>query len=385
MNSLYVSTGRNSAFTHHHVPVGALSQDQLDCLLEEMHSKDAWVRLFWSFNQGLTEEKAANRVRVPEVVHILDTVTPGCKQKVRYDEDALATVLFTPTKTLGKERSGSFDTDLVILPSEDSLDLASEEKLATLWAQWNTMVGVVNRLGANLHTLQKLVTEDVEEVDAKVTHTEARVGERPKGVGFDDCGMVWEGIQLLNHGIKDAADSLMPARTSLTQGLRELEIKLAEGLRGAEGARAQVQQKVDQDLGQLQVAMGDIVNALQTLSSEQEKLMDSVIRINLGGGVSQGQQSELKHLVTRMALLEARLPNASSGRLGGYSFKSRADVASFVEEHVPSNCFYLFHDVVTLMEALTTSHVERKDVLDEWYRSTKVGVNEASARHMASF
>jgi hypothetical protein len=52
---------------------------------------------------------------------------------------------------------------------------------------------------------------------------------------------------------------------------------------------------------------------------------------------------------------------------------------------VPSNCFYLFHDVVTLMEAMTTSHVECKDVLEEWYRSTKVGVNEASARHMESF
>jgi hypothetical protein len=61
------------------------------------------------------------------------------------------------------------------------------------------------------------------------------------------------------------------------------------------------------------------------------------------------------------------------------------DVLAFAEEHVPSNCFYLFHDVVTLMVALTTSHVERKDVLEEWYRSTKVGVNEASARHMASF
>jgi len=38
-----------------------------------------------------------------------------------------------------------------------------------------------------------------------------------------------------------------------------------------------------------------------------------------------------------------------------------------------------------MMWSLTTSHVERKDVLQEWYQSSKVGVNEASARHMASF
>jgi hypothetical protein len=57
----------------------------------------------------------------------------------------------------------------------------------------------------------------------------------------------------------------------------------------------------------------------------------------------------------------------------------------FVETQVPSNAFYLFHDAVTLLESLSASHIEHKDVLQEWYQSMKVGVNEASARHMASF
>ncbi len=52
---------------------------------------------------------------------------------------------------------------------------------------------------------------------------------------------------------------------------------------------------------------------------------------------------------------------------------------------MPSNSFFLFHDAVTLLESLSSTHVERKDVLQEWYQSSKVGVNEASARHMASF
>ncbi len=37
------------------------------------------------------------------------------------------------------------------------------------------------------------------------------------------------------------------------------------------------------------------------------------------------------------------------------------------------------------MESLTKAHVERKDVLQEWYQSSKVGVIEAHARHMVSF
>jgi hypothetical protein len=95
--------------------------------------------------------------------------------------------------------------------------------------------------------------------------------------------------------------------------------------------------------------------------------------------------SELQTLKAQMRLLEARLPNPNAGRLGGNLFQSRTDVLLFVEQHVPSNAFHLFHDVVTLLESLTTSHVERKDVLQEWYQSSKVGVNEAAARHMTSF
>jgi hypothetical protein len=39
---------------------------------------------------------------------------------------------------------------------------------------------------------------------------------------------------------------------------------------------------------------------------------------------------------------------------------------------------------VTLLESLTTSHVECKDILQELYQSSKVSLSEALARHMAS-
>ena len=73
------------------------------------------------------------------------------------------------------------------------------------------------------------------------------------------------------------------------------------------------------------------------------------------------------------------------GRLGGELFQSRADVLLFVDKSIPFNSFFLFHDAIILLESLSSTHVERKDVLQEWYQSSKVGVNEASARHMASF
>jgi hypothetical protein len=56
-----------------------------------------------------------------------------------------------------------------------------------------------------------------------------------------------------------------------------------------------------------------------------------------------------------------------------------------LENDVPINAFSPSHDVVTLLESLTLPHVEYKDVLQEWYQSSKVRVNEAHARHKASF
>ncbi len=55
-------------------------------------------------------------------------------------------------------------------------------------------------------------------------------------------------------------------------------------------------------------------------------------------------------------------------------FQSRADVALFVETKMPTNAFSMFHDVVTLMERLSGNYVERKDVVNEWYQATKVGL-----------
>jgi len=108
----------------------------------------------------------------------------------------------------GDQRSASFDKELIILPSEDLADVSSEEKLLTMWNQWNSMVGMLNKLGTNLQSLRCLVSEDVLLMDETVTRVEARVGETPQKEGFDDCGTVWEGLQLVNHTVKDTASTL---------------------------------------------------------------------------------------------------------------------------------------------------------------------------------
>ncbi len=103
-------------------------------------------------------------------------------------------------------------------------------------------------------------------------------------------------------------------------------------------------------------------------------------------GITQSSPSqEVAALKVQMKLLEARLPTHNLLKLGGVMFQSRADVAVFVESKMPTNSFSMFHDVITLMERLSGNYVERKNVINEWYQATKVGLGEHKARHVASF
>ncbi len=94
---------------------------------------------------------------------------------------------------------------------------------------------------------------------------------------------------------------------------------------------------------------------------------------------------EVASLKIQFKLLEARLPTHNILKLGGLIFQSRAEVALFVETKMLTNGFSMFHDVVTLMERLSGNYVECKEVLNEWYQASKVGLDEREARHVASF
>ncbi len=83
-------------------------------------------------------------------------------------------------------------------------------------------------------------------------------------------------------------------------------------------------------------------------------MVETVLAAQAANQTSTAGNAELQTLKAQMLLIEARLPNHNAGRLGGNLFQSRADVCLFVEKHVPSNAFHLFHDVVTF-KAMSTS------------------------------
>jgi len=94
---------------------------------------------------------------------------------------------------------------------------------------------------------------------------------------------------------------------------------------------------------------------------------------------------DINALKLQVKLLESRMPIYNLLRLGGMTFQSRSEVAVFVENKMPSNSLSMFQYIVTLMERLLGTYVERKEVISEWYQATKVGLDEREARHVASF
>jgi len=86
--AIYISTGRQSAISHHFAPVDLLTQDQIDRLLEERHSKEEWIRLLLGLTKDASSPGTLKAGTVMGTMSVLDAVTPGRKRKVRYEDEA---------------------------------------------------------------------------------------------------------------------------------------------------------------------------------------------------------------------------------------------------------------------------------------------------------
>ncbi len=252
--------------------------------------------------------------------------------------------------------------------------------------------------------------KNLSSVDDKIESVDARLGVCSRPSMGDHCITTWDGISFL--------EEVVNMMTSTVEGLEQRQANLHSDLLNK---ITQCPDRMDLMLSDVSTGFNDISAFLKLLNDEQTSLnfkLDSISGLNTPSALSSGIQTELDFVKTKLAslesvlnarltstfngpdvgqqndisslkiqlkLLEARLPTHNILKLGGCMFQSRADVALFVESKMPSNCFALFHDVITLMERLTGNYIERKEVINEWYQATKVGLDEREARHIASF
>ena len=410
-NHLYISTGRDSAYAHHHAPVDGLSADQLAVVLRERHTKEEWVGLLHGLNSQPLVTNRELFSEEPEVKgsdggnRVLSAITPARKRKTRYGSIA---------KDEPDEASSfSASSSLTLIGSTEGLeDESPSDKVARMAGQWDDVVGKVQRTARDLKTLKSNVGDDIDLIDDRMLLVEAFIGQPGKGSVFDDCGSVWDGLHMLRSECEDLAKAKsvdVPSPGLVKEIHRVIEAKGAE-INATIGRNLSVwKEKLDEvselvgilneeqavfssrmNTPYMTSSVGGSAESAQLKTQVQELTrrlasMEAATMTALSDRGTPAGRGDLASVMLQMKLLEARLPAHASRPLGGQNFRSRNDVQLFVEKYIPLSSFALFHDAVTILESLGGNHIEKKDVLTEVYQSNRVNMTIGEARHIASF
>ncbi len=403
VDALYIAAGRNSAFANHFLESSFLSTDQLESLLQEHHSKEEWVQLFhsWKSNSAL---HGAQPNSFTASQPLMSVIKPPKRYRSDYSSDSSQG---DHENALGSMSLES-EFDVVNIPADDLRDFPQEEAFARMLLHWEDLTSNVNKCAVKIRRLQSSSQQNWESMDAKIESVDARLGQ-PVGSTFaDNCITSWDGIGYVDKLIATTNLSLAALKHDYDTTVAELKAQVSTYISKVDGMVSEVSRGFsevsefirvvnDEQIAMNQVLRNRLTHNTSTsvgpLEQEMQELRVKVDQIQAAVSVNANlpvppqiiSADEMSNLKIQMRLLEARLPSHNVLKLGGNQFQSRADVALFVETKVPSNAFSMFHDVVTLMERLSGNYVERKEVINEWYQATKVGLDEREARHIASF
>ncbi len=306
--------------------------------------------------------------------------------------------------------SASLDSEFnfVDIPIDELKGLPQEEAFARMLFYWEDLSSNINKFSTMMRRLHEECGHSFDLMDTKVDSVDARLGRCTIPGLSDDCITTWDGVAYLHDmmgtlfstvndckvaisRVNEQIDQEHEANQSssdqlvsdFSKGLNEIVelIKVLNDEQTNLGHR--VTSAGTQTPGLLHNSINqELANIHQKISALESTVMNSTVQsVNAPGN----HQAEMMRLKMQMKLLEARLLTHSILKLGGFTFQSRADVAMFVETKMPSNTFSMFHDVITLLERLSGNYVECKDVINEWYQASKVGLDEREARHVASF
>ncbi len=401
-NHLYIASGRNSAFTHHHLDVTAISETQLRAVLQECHMKEEWVQLFHALKANLDSADGFSR----EEFDRGQTTEVGLQSAINPPKRFRADYASSPSETIPRSLS-SFDSDfnIIDIPTDNLNDLTRDEALSRILLYWEDLMSNMTKFSKMLRQFQETSNQNLEAMDTMIPSVDSRLGSCPKDSFGEDCVMACDGIMYLEDAVSLATRSAREFEGHQSAINSALELKM-EASQGQVDDMVASSNKAFADIAQFMSVLNDEQTTLNrlfrsqpanvlsapsnALNNEVQRLNQKVAGIEAAMSSSQGaaqspSSQELATLKLQMKLLEARLPTNNLLKLGGAMFQSRADVAVFVESKMPTNSFSMFHDVITLMERLSGNYVERKNVINEWYQATKVELGEHEARHVASF
>lgn len=137
---------------------------------------------------------------------------------------------------------------------------------------------------------------------------------------------------------------------------------------------------------EINTRMRAMETAVGTKLSETNRVMaDMKSKLERDPGGSSLLMGEITVLKEKMKLIEARV-STKPVHIGVRIFLLYPDTLAYVVKNVPPNIYFLFHDVMTLLESIAEAYTSKSDVLMEMQAGKKVGfANEAEAIIVASF
>ena len=214
-HDLYISTGRNSAFSNHHVPSNVLTRTQLQTILQERHTEEEWVRLLFAWNSkaiedSLVDSSSDTPFSKVGALMVATAVTPSRKRKPIYGLSGTTIDEEVPGLTASSSSlssPGSSDSDFELLPIP-IVEMQPEDKMADMLVKWDTVVSNVNAMSGIFKKLRSSFGDDIESVQDRVSVVDSKIGTRPKIEAFGDCMTTWEGLSYVQHEVSDLSISM---------------------------------------------------------------------------------------------------------------------------------------------------------------------------------
>lgn len=164
------------------------------------------------------------------------------------------------------------------------------------------------------------MADDVLDLDTKIFGLEAKVGNPPGSQWFENCGTVWDGLEMLGGMVRDLTKEVEKDKRASETSVSALEMRFQEISRNLKNG---LETDMTTGVKEVEASMQILADAVKMLSQEQEKLTDALLGLHQGGRMSGGaNHPEVGQLLARVKLLEARLPTLPGGRLGDESFHS---------------------------------------------------------------
>lgn len=379
-NHIYIASTNKSAFSHHYLSTGLLTRDELTALTMETRPLEEWIQLFHSFQQ------------LPEPFDIKSVVTPK-KRKLRYEEEDEEVNLL----------SSLIQDFNAITSSDEDFEVFIQAK--DFYPMWDKLVRSVNSLNSKVKVLRHSTGDDLDALEGKLLVMKANIGQKPDEDSTLDnalsCPTVWDGMVFLQNNLDESTKNQKASQQVLQD--------LSSAFQNFKQSMGNQMSSTQHQMTDLQALLSDLSDFTTLLDREQQALVPKVQ--SLGGGLTPSTlyQEILDRITTLEGLCSGATPQPASAltgafeslkvkvqllesrlgenpvRIGDYIFNSKEDVRAWVEEHASGLSFSLFHDPITLMENLTDIHMERKDVITEFYQASKIGFSEPESKHIAAF